>query len=49
MSSVTSHLFLAQSIANEEAVEEQERHYTYLHLFKTPQLRRISLLVGVVW
>lgn len=36
-------------IANEEAVEKQRRHYTYLHLFKTPRLRRISLLTGVVW
>nr|XP_057907275.1 solute carrier family 22 member 7-like [Doryrhamphus excisus] len=28
---------------------EKKKSYTYLHLFKTPKLRRLTLVMGVVW
>ncbi|XP_068424511.1 solute carrier family 22 member 7-like [Clinocottus analis] len=30
-------------------IETQDKSYTYLHLIKTPKMRKITLLTGVVW
>ncbi|XP_075935119.1 solute carrier family 22 member 7-like [Anarhichas minor] len=35
-----------ESLAN---IEKQEKTYTYLHLIKTPKMRRLTLLTGIVW
>ncbi|XP_034407921.1 solute carrier family 22 member 7-like [Cyclopterus lumpus] len=29
--------------------EKQDKSYTYLHLIKTPKMRRLTLLTGIVW
>ncbi|XP_068590611.1 solute carrier family 22 member 7b.1 [Cebidichthys violaceus] len=29
--------------------ENQDKSYTYLHLIKTPKMRRLTLLAGIVW
>ncbi|XP_033494170.1 solute carrier family 22 member 7-like isoform X2 [Epinephelus lanceolatus] len=32
-----------------EILEKQDTNYTYLHLIKTPKMRRLTLLTGTVW
>ncbi|KAE8281020.1 Solute carrier family 22 member 7 Organic anion transporter 2 [Larimichthys crocea] len=32
-----------------KSLEKQEKNYTYLHLIKTPEMRRLTLLTGIVW
>ncbi|KAM6922183.1 solute carrier family 22 member 7-like [Lycodopsis pacificus] len=42
---VSSNLKL-ESLSN---IEKKDKNYTYLHLIKTPKMRRLTLLTGIVW
>ncbi|XP_041803923.1 solute carrier family 22 member 7-like [Chelmon rostratus] len=37
------------TLSNVEVAENQDKNYTYLDLIKTPKMRRLSLLTGIVW
>lgn len=32
-----------------EILEKQDKNYSYLHLIKTPKIRKLTLLTGIVW
>ncbi|XP_040035145.2 solute carrier family 22 member 7 [Gasterosteus aculeatus] len=38
-----------QSLADIETLEKKDKNYTYLDLIKTPKMRRLTLLTGIVW
>ncbi|XP_037320836.2 solute carrier family 22 member 7-like isoform X1 [Pungitius pungitius] len=38
-----------QKLADFETLEKKKKNYTYLHLIKTPKMRRLTVLTGVVW
>ncbi|KAM8859422.1 solute carrier family 22 member 7-like isoform 2-T3 [Spinachia spinachia] len=38
-----------QELADVETLEKKDKSYTYLHLIKTPKMRRLTLLTGIVW
>ncbi|XP_070772576.1 solute carrier family 22 member 7-like [Enoplosus armatus] len=38
-----------ETLSNIEIQEKQDKNYTYLHLIKTPKMRRLTLLTGIVW
>lgn len=38
--------FQLETLSN---IEQQEKNYTYLHLIKTPKMRRLTFLTGIVW
>ncbi|XP_016125265.1 solute carrier family 22 member 7-like isoform X2 [Sinocyclocheilus grahami] len=38
-----------EALSTVMTVEQQGHSYTYLDLFKTPQLRRLTLFTGIVW
>ncbi|XP_054456452.1 solute carrier family 22 member 7-like [Anoplopoma fimbria] len=38
-----------ETLANVEVLEKQDQNYTYLHLIKTPKMRQLTLLTGIVW
>ncbi|XP_044070058.1 solute carrier family 22 member 7-like isoform X2 [Siniperca chuatsi] len=38
-----------ETLSNMEILDEQDKNYTYLHLIKTPKMRRLTLLTGIVW
>ncbi|XP_055358697.1 solute carrier family 22 member 7-like [Betta splendens] len=37
-----------ETLSNTERVQRQDNSYTYLHLIKTPRMRRVTLLAGIV-
>uniref|UniRef100_A0A3Q3KQ10 Solute carrier family 22 member 6 n=1 Tax=Mastacembelus armatus TaxID=205130 RepID=A0A3Q3KQ10_9TELE len=41
--------FKLETLSNAEILERQDKNYTYLHLVKTPKMRRLALLTGIVW
>ncbi|XP_058508334.1 solute carrier family 22 member 7-like isoform X2 [Solea solea] len=38
-----------ETLCNKEDLETQDKNYTYLHLIKTPKIRKISVIIGIVW
>ncbi|KAG7511611.1 hypothetical protein JOB18_005112 [Solea senegalensis] len=38
-----------ETLCNKEDLETQDKNYTYLHLIKTPKIRKISVVIGIVW
>nr|XP_020462348.1 solute carrier family 22 member 7-like [Monopterus albus] len=38
-----------ETLSSIEILEKQNKNYTYLHLIKTPKMRRLTLLTGIVW
>lgn len=49
---VTQVTFLSafeQTLSCVENLAKQEKSYSYLHLFKTPKIRQMTLLSGIVW
>ncbi|XP_041865436.1 solute carrier family 22 member 7-like isoform X2 [Melanotaenia boesemani] len=38
-----------ETLSNIEILEKQGKNYTYLHLFRTPKMRQLALLSGIVW
>ncbi|XP_061601671.1 solute carrier family 22 member 7-like [Cololabis saira] len=38
-----------EALSNTEMLEKQDTNYNYFHLIKTPKMRRMTLLLGVVW
>ncbi|XP_071336044.1 solute carrier family 22 member 7-like isoform X1 [Trachinotus anak] len=38
-----------ETLSNIEMLEKQDRNYTYLDLIKTPRMRQLTLLTGIVW
>ncbi|XP_040906299.1 solute carrier family 22 member 7-like [Toxotes jaculatrix] len=41
--------FNLETLSDTEILEKQKKNYTYLHLVKTPKMRRLTLLTGIVW
>ncbi|XP_038588355.1 solute carrier family 22 member 7-like isoform X2 [Micropterus salmoides] len=39
----------AETLSNIEIMEKQDKNYTYLHLIKTPKMRRLTVLTGILW
>ncbi|XP_056251860.1 solute carrier family 22 member 7-like [Seriola aureovittata] len=38
-----------ETLSNIEMLEKQDKNYTYLDLIKTPKMRQLTLLTGIVW
>lgn len=38
-----------ETLTNVRITENQDTNYTYIHLFKTPKMRRLAVLTGIVW
>ncbi|KAM9727360.1 solute carrier family 22 member 7-like [Menidia menidia] len=38
-----------ETLSNMEVMENQDKNYSYLDLVRTPKMRRLTLLSGVVW
>lgn len=38
-----------QTFNSTEILGEQDKNYTYLDLIKTPKMRQLTLLTGIVW
>lgn len=38
-----------QALSNIKLLNKQEKNYSYLDLIKTPELRKRTLLTGIVW
>ncbi|XP_035519487.1 solute carrier family 22 member 7-like [Morone saxatilis] len=38
-----------ETLSSIEVPEEQDKNYNYLHLIKTPKMRQLTLLTGIVW
>lgn len=49
--SPSSYYFLAsvQTLNSTEILGEEDKNYTYLDLIKTPKMRQLTLLTGIVW
>ncbi|XP_042358516.1 solute carrier family 22 member 7-like [Plectropomus leopardus] len=41
--------FKEETLSNIEILEKQDKNYTYLHLIKTPKMRKLTLLTGIMW
>ncbi|XP_053189568.1 solute carrier family 22 member 7-like [Scomber japonicus] len=41
--------FKIETLANIQVQEKQDRNYSYIDLFKTPKMRTLSLMMGIVW
>ncbi|XP_071754682.2 solute carrier family 22 member 7-like [Centroberyx gerrardi] len=41
--------FKLETLSNIEILENQKKNYSYLDLIKTPKMRKLSLLTGIVW
>ncbi|XP_059215310.1 solute carrier family 22 member 7-like [Centropristis striata] len=41
--------FKLETLSNIQILEKQDKNYTYLDLIKTPKMRRLTLLTGIVW
>ncbi|XP_028279807.1 solute carrier family 22 member 7-like [Parambassis ranga] len=39
----------AETLSTVEVLEKQEKNYSYVDLIKTPKMRRLTLLTGIVW
>lgn len=44
-----SFLFVLQMLSKVIIVENENRKYSYLDLVRTPRMRRLTLLAGIVW
>ncbi|XP_076025533.1 solute carrier family 22 member 7-like [Genypterus blacodes] len=44
-----SSTFKLEVLSDVELSEQQNRNYSYLHLIKTPKMRRLTLISGIVW
>lgn len=40
---------LQQTLSKTETLEKHGKNYNYLHLIKTPKMRKLTLLTGIVW
>lgn len=38
-----------QTLSNTDILDKQDKNYSYLHLIKTPNIRKLTLLTGIVW
>lgn len=38
-----------QAVSNIKILQKQDKNYTYLDLIKTPELRKRTVLIGIVW
>nr|XP_046258896.1 solute carrier family 22 member 7-like isoform X2 [Scatophagus argus] len=38
-----------ETLSDMKLLENRDKNYTYLHLIKTPKMRQLTLLTGVVW
>lgn len=38
-----------QTLNSTEILGEEDKNYTYLDLIKTPKMRQLTLLTGIVW
>ncbi|XP_044227960.1 solute carrier family 22 member 7-like isoform X1 [Thunnus albacares] len=38
-----------ETLSNIQILENQDKNYSYLDLFKTPKMRQLTLLTGIVW
>ncbi|XP_073337567.1 solute carrier family 22 member 7-like [Pagrus major] len=41
--------FKLETLSNTEVLGKQDKNYTYLDLIKTPKMRQLTLLTGIVW
>ncbi|XP_069395192.1 solute carrier family 22 member 7-like isoform X2 [Paralichthys olivaceus] len=41
--------FKLQTLCDVENSEEQNKSYSYVHLIKTPKMRQLTLITGIVW
>ncbi|AWP14668.1 putative solute carrier family 22 member 7-like [Scophthalmus maximus] len=41
--------FKLETLCDMENLEKQNKNYTYLHLIKSPKMRRLTLITGIVW
>ncbi|XP_042372514.1 solute carrier family 22 member 7-like, partial [Plectropomus leopardus] len=44
-----SSTFKQETLSNMEILDKQDKNYTYLHLIKTPKMRKLALKTGIVW
>lgn len=42
-------LLQLQTLSNIEMMDKMDKNYTYLDLLKTPKMRQLTLLTGIVW
>lgn len=38
-----------QTLSHIKLLDKQDKHYSYLDLIKTPELRKRTLLTGIMW